>query len=396
MIDSECVRLNLPCPEHVFTFEEPFEGLNLVTLTFPFEASRFGMGPYFIAALHLWAQATYRQVKGGRRYTRHHLGNPEASSRQLEKEIDDFHGSLPLPMQWSMHNRKVFRHMSQEGLFINFHFLLNHARCVMRQEYLPYGDATYLTLGNGAPSNDYDWTGTCLDGRAETTVSVCISSSEAIVDMVSELSSPNGCGRSNLQSVFAAVAMLSAANIQLWLQYVDRKDDETCERAALKLEEIAAVFESWRTQWSVADAWMSTLASLRRLYQATYAPNLSPRDGDMEVSAGAPPALTESDAHDRPYSDLTEGNGLPELKEQIFDKIRFILLASLEETGAKERVLRPSMSKIKQRVWDYEGFSEGFECGLPEDMEYGYPALYTSESWSGFVGSPAVGNHAAQ
>lgn len=63
MLDSDCVRLNLPGPEILFTFDEPFEGPKMQTLTFQTEVSRLGLAPYFIAVLNLWAQATYVQVK---------------------------------------------------------------------------------------------------------------------------------------------------------------------------------------------------------------------------------------------------------------------------------------------------------------------------------------------
>ena len=43
MIDLDCVSLNLPCPETVFTFEEPFEGPELEALPFPGEVSRLGL-----------------------------------------------------------------------------------------------------------------------------------------------------------------------------------------------------------------------------------------------------------------------------------------------------------------------------------------------------------------
>lgn len=386
MVDSDCVRLNLPCPENLFTFDEPFEGPKMQTLTFQSEVSRLGLAPFFIAALDLWAQVTYVQVKGGRQRHRDHPSNSGSPLWQLEKKIDEFHCSLPPSIRWSTQNRRVFRHTNQEGLFVNFHFLLNHMRCAMHQEYLPYRDTTHPTATHDALNDGNDQTGDCLESRDERVVSICISSSEVIVDIVTELYSDNGCGSSDLQSVFAAYAMLSAANIQLYVRYVEGKDDATWRNAVAKIEGISKVLESWRTQWPVADAWLSTLTSLRRLYEATYSLNLSPEDGpyeggDSEVEAVALPAISERDAYERPCPRLTEGNGLPEWNERISDKIRFILLASLEDTDARERVLNSSISTIRQHSWEYEGFLE--------DLEHGFPYLDADDSWSGFIGGLA-------
>ncbi|KEF56850.1 uncharacterized protein A1O9_07040 [Exophiala aquamarina CBS 119918] len=383
MLDIDCSRVNLPCPENLFTFDEAFEAPKIQTLTFQSEVSRLGLTPYFVAILHLWAQATYEQVKGGRPYHKDSPRNLGSPLWQLERKIAEFQGSLPPSMRWSTQNRKVFRHTSQEGMFVNFHFLLNHMRCAMHQEYLPYRDTLNPPTVHDGSQDGNDLSADCVDREEEETVSICISSSEAILDIVAELSKENDSGKSCLQSVFAAYAMLSAANIQLWTRYVESKDDSTCEGALRKIEEISLVFESWKTQWPVAEAWVSTLTSLRRLYKATYTLNLSSDDerrgvDNSEIDSGGPPAIIERDAYERPCPRLTEGNGLPDWNERISDKIRFILLASLEDTDARERVLNSSISTQKQYSWEYEGFIE--------DLENGFPDLTADDSWSGLIG----------
>lgn len=400
MLDTDCVRLNLPCPENLFIFEESFEGPNLETLTFPCEVSRLGLVPYFIAVLNLWSQATYTQVKGGRRLSRHDPNDPHGPLRQLETKIDHIQNSLPLNMRWSTQNRNVFRHMNQEALFTNFHFLLHHARCAMYEEYLPYRDITNPVLEQ--ETRDDTAESSYLDERDERIASICVSSSGAIVDIVSDLfaveESSTCCGTRILQSVFAAAAMLSAANIQLWLRHVEgrvRGDDKLCTQAAARVDQINTVFDSWRPQWPVAEAWMSTLASLRRLYQVTYDPdsnldhladgeghhdgnNADPDLGVDTSSSAVPPAPTESDVYERPYPRLTEGNGLPLLNERMSDKVRFILLASLEDTGARERVLHSSMNSSLNRehhnAWEYEEFSA-------QDLEFPFSDLFPDETW---------------
>ncbi|CAM1507789.1 Fc.00g046370.m01.CDS01 [Cosmosporella sp. VM-42] len=383
MIDSDCVRLNLPCPETPFLLQESFSAPNLETLEFPCAVSRLGLAPYFITILHLWSQATYSHVKGGRRYSRSGPDDPQGFFNQHEKKIDDIHGSLlSVPMRWSAHNWRLFRHMNQSALFVNIHLLVNHARCVMHQEYLPYRDSPESTSRHASLQDCGCEREACSQCRQERIISRCLSSSDAILDVMSDLSCANDDdGRQDLQSVFAAGAMLSAANIQLWAHYIAGKDEERRKGALARVKEVAAVFQSWKAQWPVADAWISTLESLRRLYQATYAPDLgfqeNPREGQTaDSNTSAPPALNESDAYERPYPRLTEGNGLPELDETMSDKIRFILLASLEDTDARERVLSSSISTHVENPRDYDRFTD--------DLGFDFDSFYTDEIWPGF------------
>lgn len=393
MIDSVFGRLNLPCPENPFTFDEPFEAPKIDTLPFPCDVSRLGLLPYFIAALNLWSQAAYIHAKGEWRL-QPRAKEQESFLRQLEEKIDDFYGSLPSTMVWSKQIRTMFRHTNQEGLFINFHFLLNHARCIVRQESLPYGDISTLNKGQGSLQENFQHAGASLtDGRNEEFISVCVSSSERIITMASDLASSNDSDRGHLQSVFAASALLSAGNIQLWLGHVDAKDEETFRSATSRVKEIDQIFDSWSIQWPVAVAWSNALATLGRLYQATYAPNnfgttaikdAPPQSDDMaeaDSTTEAPPGLNENDAQERSDPRLTDGNGLPELPERMNDKIRFILVSTLEDTDARDRVLNSSTSAVNQSSYesDYEG--------LFEDLDYGFPELYTEDSWSAFMGN---------
>jgi len=253
----------------------------------------------------------------------------------------------------------------------------------MHQEYLPYRDAINPPTDHDVSQDGNVQGGNFVDRGDEEIASICTSSAEAILDIVAELSDDADCGENYLQSVFAAYAMLSAANIQLWARYVDGKDDATHESAMRRIEAISTVFESWKTQWPVAEAWMSTLTSLRRLYEATYFLDLGSEDdrregNGAEVNSAGPPAIIERDAYERPCPRLTEGNGLPDWNERISDKIRFILLASLEDTDARERVLNSAISTLRQHSWEYEGFME--------DLENGFPDLNADDSWSGLIG----------
>ncbi|KIW93607.1 uncharacterized protein Z519_06212 [Cladophialophora bantiana CBS 173.52] len=66
----------------------------------------------------------------------------------------------------------------------------------------------------------------------------------------------------------------------------------------------------------------------------------------------------------------------------MIDKIRFILLASLEDTDVRERVLNSSMSIVKRPSCDYDALFQDWETGFPEiDMD---------DAWSGFISGGAA------
>lgn len=279
--------------------------------------------------------------------------------------------------------------MNQSALFVNIHFLLNHARCVMHQEFLPYRESPETTSPYASMQDCGCENEGCSKCREDKIISRCLSSSDAILNIMSDLScASDHAGMDDLQSVFAAGAMLSAANIQLWAHYVPRKEQERRADALERVQEVAAVFQSWKTHWPVADAWISTLETLRRLYKVTYAPDLdlqiNPSEGQtVESNPSEPPALDENDAYERPYPRLTEGNGLPVLDEKMNDKIRFILLASLEDTDARERVLNSAMSPHIENPGDYDRFAD--------DLEFNFDNFYTDEMWPAFDASYTEG-----
>lgn len=379
MIDSDCVYLNLPCPEMPFLLQETFMAPRLETLEFPGSVSHLGLAPYFITILHLWSQATYSHVKGDRRYS---PSGVEDFFKKHERKMDDVQSSLAASMRWSTHNWKLFRHMNQSALFVNLHLLLNHARCVMHQEYLPYRDSdSAASAGRYASLEDCACEGgVCSQCREESIISRCLSSSDAILELVSDLSCDEH-GRHDLQSIFAAGAMLSAANIQLWAHYVPGEHQEARKNALAKVQEVEAVFQTWKAQWPVAEAWLSTLESLRRVYQAAYAPGSGLQE-TPDSNTSAPPVLNESDAYEQPYGRLTEGNGLPELDNKMNDRIRFILLASLEDADARERVLSSVISPPVDPLGEYDG--------VTDDLGFDFHYFFTDETWPGFDASTGI------
>jgi hypothetical protein len=221
--------------------------------------------------VELWSQAAYVLAKGGRRPFKETPRSLRVSVLQdLHAKIDHVYDRLPTTMHYSTRNRRVFRCMGQEALFVSFHLLLNHARFVAHQDYLGYSPRSH----GMAPYED-DEVEPILNTQKADVVSRCVSSANAIVSILEDLTTTDDIARSHLQAVFAAEAMLSAANVQLWVQHVQAQDDNACVQSQSSIESMVRLLTSWRPQWQVADAWLSTLAALRKLYHMTYTDGLA-------------------------------------------------------------------------------------------------------------------------
>jgi hypothetical protein len=377
-IDVDCVSINLPCPENMFTLDETFRGPTLTTLPYPCEATKFGLSPYFIAALETWSQATYIQILGGVRHVSRVASSSVGSFDQLQTRLDAFSNSMPSSLQWSASNRRAFRHIHQEGLFIHLHLTLLNTACIVNQESLPYPEEeraghqlNLLPEGSNGAAADQD-----------RSVAACVRASTKILAILQEVRNADLQATNQLQSVITAFAMLSAANIQLWIQYVQSGDPNTSHRAESGVESVVAIFESWASTWPVAEDWLNTVRLLRRLYEATYAPVAVSDDAHTSHVADLPPQAAD-DTQDRPVARLIEGNGLPDFKERLVDKLRFTLLSSLEDMDARKRVLKPSMTTGQYQIGPPSPEIDEFEYWVPESYDFGLPDLYLSNTWSG-------------
>jgi hypothetical protein len=372
MIDYVAVRIRLPCPENIFLLQEDFNAPTIESIAFPCEVSRLGLLPYFITMMHWWSQVVYSYVMGGRRYAKSGPNDYGGFFLQHQRKIDDICDSLSNNMQWSEANWKLFSHMGHGAQFTSFHFLLQHAHAVMHQEFLPYSVPMRQFEQVDAPHHcEGDECTFCLDKRIEAR---CVVSSAAVIEIASTLfRSSDPAARRDLQSIFTAGALLTAVNVQLWIHFVSDRDAATRALAIEQVTLIEGIFESWTPQWPIARAWITTLNCLRRLYEAVYTlDGQTPRSTNVEST---PPALSDGEAYERPYPRLTEGNGLPELFEQMSDKVRFILLASLEDANATERALSSAMNTEVGQFADHSSFLEDFAFSFPQSGS-------TDDMWS--------------
>ena len=371
-IDFHCVRLNLPSPEQTFTFEESFDGLRMEQLPLPYEFSRLGLLPFFLTVVHWWAQAAYVQMKGGRRHVIEESVERGVSDRLIEK-IEELHNAMPPGMQWSVQNKNAFRHVGQAGLYVRLHLLLSHARCLLAQEYLSYQDV----------SQQHEYTDDQEEQaahaiREEQLRLTCNNVSTATVEQLTELQASVQSSQEALQSPFTGSVILTTANIQFWIRYVAQDSNGSHLAADENLRNLQGLLEAWRCRWPIAEAWLDTLSLLRRVYETT----------DTAYSQG--PWVTASTTGSVPGAisaplsvSLTEGRGLPKMREKMVDKIRFILLSSLEDQDARTHVLHSSMITTAAREDHAISPTDMFDGGLFEDIYFGFPGISTPMTGDG-------------
>lgn len=371
MIGLEAVRLQLPCPENVFVFGEDYTGPHIQgVMSCVDRVASIGLAPFFISIFSLWGEIVYFQMRDGRRGVRDKPGDPHGTFSQLETKVDQFQAALPSVMQWSPENYRIYRSTRQGKLFVYLHLLLNHAKFAMHQEYLPQQDGPMYATDNGIPLQaEYDGAGVSLDYTDERLISTCISSSNAIADLVSMLfTDGDELDRQTLQSTVALHPIMAAAAVQLWAQHARQQDDpDELSRYKAQFELFSQIIHSWKSQWSVASAWMETLDAVRRLYESSYVKAWSgaafpissthdidgwPEAGDVNVTLLSPPDHEgRGNGH---ASEVAEGSGLPDPEQvcqRLFDKIRYTMLVSLEAPDVKRRMLNSYLRTLWIHVW---------------------------------------------
>jgi hypothetical protein len=104
----QSIRIQLPCPEIIFAFDEVYVGLSIEDLALqPKQVSQIGMMPYFIATLRLWGDMAFLHVSGGRRLSKYGPHSPESEFYRYRTAIEDFSASLPRALTWSAQNYKL-------------------------------------------------------------------------------------------------------------------------------------------------------------------------------------------------------------------------------------------------------------------------------------------------
>lgn len=362
-LSFDSARIQLPCPENFFAFDEVFPGILINELSLHSnQISHLGVMPFFISMVQLWGDMALLHISGGRRRSRYGPHDPKSDFYQYRNAIETFCVSLPLSLSWSAENYKLHRLTGQAQIYVNFCFLLHHSKCVMHQEYLPHLDSQYsLTLEMDNITSTCDAAGISLDYGDDTIIKPCIYSVNTITNMALMLNADSEKDRELLQSTFAANAILTASAVHLWVLYTQTCDACPKHEALAKAEKLRQVIKSWQPQWVVATAWVETLEMLYKLYVYSYGKVV---DSDLDCwdigidNINESPEIAE-EVTDESASHPLRSDDSTAVFQGLYDKIRSILANPLLPTDVKKRNLRVYSRTLWQHLW-IPGSTEGF------------------------------------
>lgn len=369
-INMLSARVQLPCPETAFAFEEAYSGPTLENIDLHgHQLSHLGITPFYITMVRLWGDMAFLHMSGGRRRLKQLPTDPNGEFFRCTQATEKFASILPSNLLWSIRNYKLHQLTGQAQLYVNLNFLRHHSKCVMHQEYLCQLDSQYnLNLETDAAVS-YDAAGLSLDHYDKPIVDSCMEGINAITDMAVVLHNGSEQDRALLQSTFAASAIMTACAVHLWVIYTQTCDKCPKDVARAKADRLLEIIKSWQTRWRVAYAWAETLEMLYKLYEFSYGTGISTDLDIWETGTDIPvenqDASKETDANGD-QQEISNWDGIPDpavISQRLNDKIRSILVNPLLATNAKKRNLRLYCKSLWQYMWSYEplqGFDSGF------------------------------------
>ena len=380
--------IRLPCPDSAFAYDEhepgpwfsEFVWLSSSTITSPKDSSRplplsrISVAPFYVAMVQLWGDMALLHATGGRRRLLHTPSDPAGAFFKANHALTNFTARIVSPaLHWSVANYQLHAMTGQAQAFVQFNFLLHHARCVMHHEYLPQLDMQYYYSPSPPPSVDNavdqlwasDAAGLPPNFSDKRLIDPCIDAVNTITDMATALYDGPGDGddqavqksRAMLQSTAAAHALMTAAAVHLWIVYTQTCDACPKPVARAKFLLLLRIIQSWEPRWPVAAAWGETLGLLYKLYEYSYGTETVPEFASWEAQQGAP----LEQGGDRPG--LSYGDVLPDpamVGQCLHDKVRGILVHPLHAPEVKRRNLRIfSQTLWQQHLWLLPGLMGG-------------------------------------
>ncbi|KAL7786508.1 hypothetical protein V8C43DRAFT_131771 [Trichoderma afarasin] len=365
MIMALAIRVQLPCPENIFSFDEEYSGPYLSDVLQPSHLPQLGIVPFFIYAVHLWGDMALLHSAGGRRWYTKKPTDPYSEFHQKEQAISDFIDRLPATARWSAHNYRLFRSTGQAQSFVNLHFVLHHAQCVMHQEYLPQLDSPLDDIsGVGHETRvvpeRYDSAGLSLDYYDEEIINKCMANAGAIATMATALFNGNDKDKAALQSIFTANALMTASSVLLWAQYTQISDSNLQAESKSRSDTILQIIKSWIPKWKVASAWAETLEMLQKLYHVAYSTpdeyhGFNREDGRDETQDSTL-LIEEPDAGNDPDPGLIQGDVILDtagVYQRLIDRARMIMITPLEPEEIKKKKLRIYLGSLSRNMWGH-------------------------------------------
>ncbi|KAK6218766.1 hypothetical protein LQW54_002691 [Pestalotiopsis sp. IQ-011] len=263
------ISVALPISETSLAYGEATNGLTLATLAvggFAGRVSDTGLMPFYIKTLTLWSAVADIKVCGGRFFEKAVPTHPASRFYQRHHKLREWVSALPPSLAWSKDNYSLHCSVGHGGIFATMHFLLHSAFCVAHQLYLPQAN------GQSMLTDKLDASGWSLLRREPTFINTCVSNALVVGEIASTLWESGPAGVAQLQSVWIANAMLSAAPTFLWLQFASDLEGippETRGQAQAHLSLFTAVMSTWST-WAVAKPWRNTIRVWTAVYRLVY------------------------------------------------------------------------------------------------------------------------------
>ncbi|KAH8201381.1 hypothetical protein TruAng_004464 [Truncatella angustata] len=305
------ISVALPISETSLAYGETTSGLtlnNLAVGSFMGRVSDTGLMPFYIKTLTIWSAIADIKVCGGRFFEKASPTHPASRFHQRHHKLREWISSLPSSLAWSKDNYNLHCSVGQGGIFATMHFLLHSAFCVAHQLYLPQ------TNGQAILSDKLDSSGWSLLRREPAFINICVSNALMIGEIASTLWKTSGSAIAQLQSVWIANAMLSAAPTFLWLQFagdLEGIQHETRGQAQVYLSLFTTIMSTWNT-WAVAKPWRNTIKVWTAVYRLVYLgePININLDGSDDETAGQESLDYFADSYLRSQYRPEPGNGL--------------------------------------------------------------------------------------
>ncbi|KAF8858364.1 hypothetical protein BDZ45DRAFT_546535, partial [Acephala macrosclerotiorum] len=331
------LRCFLPCPEAAFFFEE-CPGRRFLLDSGPDHESQ-EVYPFLIKAIEYWGIMTDIFALGlmGKQSS---PTDPDSCFYKTEQSIKSFKRNLPSRMQWSLKNYKTHRMLGQGSMFVEFHFILNHAFCVAHQEYLPEyeGDPAFESPSSPEPSG----------GR--TVIKTCLNHADEITEMASLLLNGDETDRQLLHGAFVGLALGTAACCHLWrifrMVQFSGYNRQCPHRISTteKLVLICKVLKSWESVWPIAGAWSETIELLTRLYEAADPQGML--DFDLNRL---------EDQEEKRQGDIAIGSGQPDPRNintsRMFDNIRLIIMTATDPSSLRHHQTRLHIQSLWTKIF---------------------------------------------
>lgn len=336
-IGAHKIRIQLPCPNHLYVFGEAYDGPNIHQALLG-DIANDDILAYVIRVINLWGACTdlFANLAIGDKNSSAQLEN---ELRKMEFTIETWTANLPDRLHWSLDNYAAHKLLGTGSQFILLQMLILHTHCITQQGFLPF-ETPFVSES----------------GRDSVAAQSCLAYAQRITEISSTLFKGDDVDRANLMSPFSGIAIACAANIWIWRIHInDISQIEGIEMPSLTdqqiksyLSSIIAILQSWAKTWKLAQSWLDVIGILTQYYATIYTGNTIDSLGEQEIGHGEPSSERED-----PDREVEIGSGFPEPPDfqDLFRRIYFLNAAVGESTTLRRQFARLQTHSSWSQMW---------------------------------------------